>query len=318
MPFLFSAMGGCALAGRVSPASSDASTAAHDFVDEYAVGLDAPDLRTVRSLVRALCSRRLFTKVDRRRMRQWHRDPERRAKWLERMDRLAATVERLESLAATRLLDGEEASDLRRAGRSLLDMHRKDAAWRQVYDKAAPADYPFVLTGRKALELRVLDGCTTYSRAFCVLANAAGIEARLVGSSDLDTLRRVVRPGQEPLPGIVNGHKMVLVKLEGCWHLVNTSYYAPDRDPAYEIFAELDGEPISPETLRGKVLRLPSMQVADGRRSPELLVTSVGAPGADNLGEQSLASNMNLSVSGDPENPLCQNPALGKLLEPQR
>ena len=63
------------------------------------------------------------------------------------------------------------------------------------------------------------------------------------------------------------------------------------------------------------MLRLPSMQVADGRHSPRLVVTNVGKEGIQDLGEHSLSENLNLAVSGDPGSPLCTNPALRTILE---
>ena len=107
---------------------------------------------------------------------------------------------------------------------------------------------------------------------------------------------------------------MALVRVRGQWHLVNASYFAPHADPAYEIFATVDGHPVAPETLPGTVLRLPSMQVQERGRSPQLVVTCVGAPDAEDLGEHSLEANLNLAVSGDPASPLCRNPALTGLL----
>jgi hypothetical protein len=288
---------------------------ARAFVKEYAVGLDDPGLHTVRSLIRALRTRDLFVHVERSVMARWHRDPVARAAWLARLERVAGRVAGLRSTAAARLLGEEEAAALAGAERVLHRMGRQDAAWREVYSAVQPADYPFVLSGRKALELGVLDGCTTFSRAFCVLARAAGLEVRLVGASDLAALRRIWRPGQERAPGGVNGHKMVLVRVEGRWHLVNQSVYAPHAEPAYEIFDTVDGQAITPETLPGTVLRLASMQVDDGKRSPELVVTGVAPATAEDLGEHSLEANLNLAVSGDPSSPLCRNPALCALLD---
>jgi len=287
---------------------------ARAFVTEYAVGLDAPGLHTVRSLIRALTTRDLFVRVDRRVMARWHRDPDARASWLARFRRIADRVARLEATAKKRLLDGEEAAELNGARRNLRRLQRQDAAWLAVYSRALPRDYPFVLTGRKVLELGVIDGCTTASRVFSVLARAAGFEVRLVGASNLDTLRAIWRPGRERAEGGVNGHKMALVRIKGRWHLVNTNLHAPARDPAYEILAVVNGKPVSPETLPGQVLRLPSMQVDDGRRSPRLVVTNVGSPAAEDLGEHTFEANLNLAVSGDPASPLCRNPALIALL----
>jgi transglutaminase-like putative cysteine protease len=283
-------------------------------VKEYAVGLDDPGLHTVRSLVRALTTRGLFVRVDRRAMARWHQDPDARTSWLARLRRISDRVARLEATARKRLLDGEEAAELNRARRTLRRMQRQDAAWLAVYSRALPRDYPFVLTGRHVLELGVLDGCTTASRAFSVLARAAGLEVRLVGASNLDTLRGIWQPGRERAEGGVNGHKMALVRIEGRWHLVNTNSHAPARDPSYEIFDTVNGKPVTPETLPGQVLRLPSMQVDDGRRSPRLVVTNVGSPDAEDLGEHTFAANLNLAVSGDPSSPLCRNPALVALL----
>jgi len=283
-------------------------------VRERAVGLEAPGLHTVRSLIRAIRARDLFVKVDRRIMARWHREPTARATWLERLQRTEARIEGLHDIARGRLLTGDEAADLSRAERTLRLMQRRDAAWRRVYSKVEPRDYPFVLTGRKALDLGVLDGCTSASRTFCLLARAAGLEVRLVGASDLAGLRRIWRPGEERADGGVNGHKMALVRLEGTWHLVNTNYHAPTRNPPYEILDSLNGESVDPGTLPGKVLRLPSMQVADGRRSPALVVTDVARPDAENLGEFTREANLNLAVSGDPASPMCRNPALVEIL----
>lgn len=284
------------------------------IVKEYAVGLDDPGLHTVRSLIRALTTRDLFVRVDRRVMARWQKEPITRASWVVRLQRTGDRIARLEAVAKKRLLDGEEAAELARERRRLRRMKRQEAAWLAVYSKVKPRDYPFVLTGRQVLELGVIDGCTTASRAFAVLARAAGLEVRLVGASNLDTLREVWRPGRERAEGGVNGHKMALVRIKGRWRLVNTNFHAPARDPAYEILDVVNGKPVRPETLPGQVLRLPSMQVDDGRRSPRLVVTNVGAPDAEDLGEHSFAANLNLAVSGDPLSPVCRNPALVPLL----
>lgn len=301
---------GCA----APPPASPPCVAARSLVKERAVGLEAPGLHTVRSLIRAIRSRDLFVKVDRRIMARWRREPSARATWLERLQRTSARVEELRAIAGERLHTGDEAADLSRAERILRLMRHRDAAWRGLYSKVEPRDYPFVLTGRKALELGVLDGCTSASRTFCLLARAAGLEVRLVGASDLEGLRHIWRPGEERVDGGVNGHKMALVRLEGTWHLVNTNYHAPARNPPYEILDSLKGEPVEPGTLPGKVLRLPSMQVADGRRSPALVVTGVAGPDAEDLGEFTREANLNLAVSGDAACPTCRNPALVDVL----
>ncbi|MBN2491330.1 MAG: hypothetical protein JXQ29_10835 [Planctomycetes bacterium] len=284
------------------------------FVAEHAVGLDHPGLPTVRSLIRALATRDLFVHVERPVMAGWHRDPAARTAWLARLERLSGRIAGLRATAGARLLEGGEAAELASAERALHRMKRQDAAWREVYSAARPADYPFVLSGRQALALGVLDGCTTVSRTFCLLARSAGLEVRLVDAANLDELRRIWRPGRARGEGGVNGHKMALVRAEGQWHLVNASHFAPHAEPPYEIFAAVDGRPVAPETLPGTVLRFPSMQVQARGRSPQLVVTCVGLPEAEDLGEHSLEANLNLAVSGDPASPLCRNPALTGLL----
>jgi len=310
--WLMIALGGAAVTQEEPRRASDKIAMA--FVREYAVGLDDPGLHTVRSLIRVLTTRDLFVRVDRRAMARWQQKPIVRAAWVVRLRRTGDRLARLEAVSKNRLLDGEEAAELSRMRRQLRRMKRQEAAWLAVYSRSKPRDYPFVLTGRQVLELRVIDGCTTASRAFSVLARAAGLEVRLVGASNLDALREVWRPGRERAEGGVNGHKMALVRIKGRWHLVNTNFHAPAGDPAYEIFDVVNGKPVSPETLPGQVLRLPSMQVDDGRRSPRLVVTNVGSPDAEDLGEHSFAANLNLAVSGDPGSPLCRNPALVALL----
>ena len=304
------------LAGRATAQpTGDVCEAARSLVKERAVGLDAPDLATVRSLIRTLCARDVFVKVDRRLMARWHRDPASRAAWLERLRRIQARITELRNTASRRLLTGNEAEDLARAEQTGRVMQRREEAWQAVYARVPPADYPFVLTGRRALELGVLDGCTSASRVFGELARAAGIEVRLVGSSDLTGLGRIWRRGEKRAEGGVNGHKMALVRLAGQWFLVNTNFHQPARPNAYEIMDSLGGKPVRPETLVGTVLRLPSMQVADGRRSPALLVTQVAPPGAPDLGEFTREANLNLAVSGDPTCAICRNPVVARVLE---
>ena len=57
------------------------------------------------------------------------------------------------------------------------------------------------------------------------------------------------------------------------------------------------------------------MQVEEPGRSHHLLVTGVGAAGVLDMGERSLESNLNLSVSGDPKDPTCRNPAVARYFE---
>ena len=104
------------LAGCAAPSSAPPPCdAALSLVKERAVGLDAPGLHTVRSLLRAIRARDLFVRVDRRIMARWHQEPAARATWLDRLHRTEARVEELRDFARERLLSGEEAANLTRA-----------------------------------------------------------------------------------------------------------------------------------------------------------------------------------------------------------
>jgi hypothetical protein len=276
--------------------------------------VDDPDLRTLRSLVRAISGRRLFTRIDRPMMARWYRDPQAQTDCKDRLADRAARVKHLRVTRETRLLTGREAQDLARLGRNLQDMQRRRKAWEEVYASVPPRDYPFVLGPEEALTQRVMDGCTSASRVFCHLAQEAGFDARPVMASNLDSLMQIWRTGMERSRGNVNGHKMALVEVKGRWYLVNPNYFAPTEAEAYEIFTELDGKALTPDTITGKVLRLPSMQVDDGRRSPRLVIVGVGKRGEVDLGEFSLEANLNLAVSGKPDSKICVHPALLELM----
>ncbi len=312
--FLFAPFLGCA-GTPVSGELTHADPHAKAFVAEYVVMRRTADARTLRSLVRAISSGRYFTRVERRVMARWHRDPPTRTRWLAQLARTRKRLLELTRLAKTRLLDGPEAKDLSQSQRSLTHMQRRNAAWKAIYSKVNPRDYPFVLRASDALRLQVIDGCTSASRIFCLLAQTAGLDARPVEASNLETLREIWKPNEKRMQKTVNGHKMALVKLGTNWRLVNTNSYAPLKAMPYEILTELDGKPLMPQSLAGKVIRLPSAQVADGRRSPVLVVTAVGKKGTTSLGEYSQDANLNLAVSGNPDDATCKNPALKGLMK---
>jgi hypothetical protein len=106
----------------------------------------------------------------------------------------------------------------------------------------------------------------------------------------------------------IDGHMVALVKIDGQLAPVNCTYFEPyslDEDIRYEILTSFEGRPINPDELRGKILRLPSFQKESFPPS-ELLIVGVGKGPDDDLDVENHVALMNLSVSGDPNDPTCR------------
>jgi len=101
---------------------------------------------------------------------------------------------------------------------------------------------------------------------------------------------------------------VALVKMNERWALVNCTRYEPfshDDETRYEILYKIGGEDVSPDSLLGKVLKIPSYQREDLPPS-QLLVVGVGKDKNDDLDVENHRALMNLSASGDRESPICR------------
>ncbi|MBN1222360.1 MAG: hypothetical protein JXB23_03875 [Candidatus Aminicenantes bacterium] len=174
-------------------------------------------------------------------------------------------------------------------------------------------DLPFVVSGAEAVEYGISDGCTTATKTFIVLAKASGLnELRFVCSCNTEDYNSACPAvGKLRKEGVtINGHFFALARIADKWALVNCTYfepYAEDNSLKYEIFFNLDGEEITPDTLQFKTIRVPSFQREATPPPPKVLYfAGVGKDSDDDMNIENYRALMNLSVSGDRDSGICR------------
>lgn len=103
-------------------------------------------------------------------------------------------------------------------------------AYKSRYSKFAKRDWSFCLSGDEYIWLSISDGCTSFSKMFMTIANEKALyqDMRLVGSAcfgDLMKNKHLLGTDGSELNQTINGHKMVLVKSEDRWYLINVTRY---------------------------------------------------------------------------------------------
>lgn len=283
------------------------------FVAEH--NITGSDLDKVHRIIEIMHDRFLFTRIGRRRIQDWLKEPEEMEVF---NSQLKASVQKLRGIndkRMTALLSKDECEKRKKLQRFIFfAMHDLSVYYNVIRTKdISPRDLPFVVSGAEAVEYGIADGCTTATKTFIVLAKAAGIkEVRFVPTGNvLDYNKACKAKGKTRKQGVtINGHFFALVKIQGKWALVNCTYFEPyslDDSIRYEIFFWLDQEEVSPEMLTNRILKIPSFQREGKPRPPNrLYVIGVGKDNDDDLDIENYKALMNMSVSGDRDCDICK------------
>lgn len=284
----------------------------HEFVAQH--DISGTELEKVHKIIEITHDRFLFTRIDRRQIQSWIEDPIKAEEFRNHLDQLKKELDILNLKRKTELLSEEEIQKRKDLQKSIFFGEHDLRVYQDVFKKKSiyPADLPFVVTGSEAVEYGIQDGCTTFTKTFIVLAKASELEdLRFVPTGNTEDYNRACpQKGEARKEDVtINGHFFALVKIEGKWALVNCTYFEPyavEESQRYEVFFELEGEPVSPETLKNKRIRVPSFQ-REGNPPPpkELYVIAVGKDSNDDLDIENYRALMNMSVSGNCESPIC-------------
>jgi hypothetical protein len=276
-------------------------------------GISGSDLEIVHKILEITHDPFLFIKIDRPMLKTWIRDPSLvdpfRAGLAVRKKRLTE----LDDLKLKRALSESEFKERRDLTRDVFSGNHNLRVYEDLLrTKTMRAeDLAFVASGSEAIEHRVQDGCTAMAHVFIVLAKAAGLkDVRFVVGANVSEFQQACpRLGLNRVPDVeIDGHMVALVLIGRKWALVNCTYFEPfslEESTRYEILTSFEGKDIVPEKLGGKILRLPSFQRENFPPS-ELLIAGVGKDADDDLEVENHKALMNLSVSGDPDDPTCR------------
>jgi hypothetical protein len=282
-----------------------------EFVRNY--NIKGSDIEKIHRIIELTHDRFLFIGIGRRRIQEWIQDPKQAEEFKSKLAERQAGLDELYRKRTMTLLTKEEHKKLGEE-RQWIFFGEHDL---MVYDKLIskkdilPNDLPFAVSGAEAVKYRISDGCTTATKAFIVLAKAAGLkEIRFVATGCTSDYNRACTSTGIPRKKemAISGHFFALVKVQSKWALVNCTYfdpYSPDEKKRYEVFFELDGQPVSPDSLRQSILKIPSFQ-REGLCHKQLYVIGIGRNGDDDMDIENYDALMNMSVSGDRDSPICK------------
>jgi hypothetical protein len=283
------------------------------FVAEH--NITGSDLDKVHRIIEIMHDRFLFTRIGRRKIQDWLREPKEAEVFESQLRKSVKQLRQINDKRMTALLSKDEYKRRKKLEEFIfygihdLKVYNSVLKTKDIY----PRDLPFVVSGAEAVEYGIADGCTTATKTFIVLAKAAGIkEVRFIPTGNvLDYNKACQTAGKIRKKGVtINGHFFALAKIQGKWALVNCTYFEPyslEDSIRYEIFFWLDGEEVSPEMLKNRILRIPSFQ-REGKPSPpsRLYVIGVGKDSDDDLDIENHTALMNMSVSGDRNSAVCK------------
>lgn len=285
-----------------------------EFVAQH--DISGSDLEKVHKIIEIMHDRFLFIKTDRKQIQSWIENPKKVEEFQSHLHQLKKELDLLNQKRLTKLLSEEEFEKRKELQKSIFLGEHNLREFREVIRKKNiyPEDLPFVVSGAEAVEYKIRNGCTTATKTFIVLAKAAGLEdLRFVPTGNTENYNQACPQQDEPRKqGVtINGHFFALAKIEGEWALVNCTYFEPytqDESLRYEIFFQLDGDPVSPEMLKDKRICVPSFQREATPPPPkELYAIAVGKDSDDDLDIENYKALMNISVSGDRNCPLCKH-----------
>ena len=282
-----------------------------DFVKKHDIA--GSDLVIVHKIIEITHDPFLFIKIDRPELKKWIADPSLAEEFRARLDGKKKRFAEYNRLRIEKILTEQQHEERRELTREVFfGNHNLRVFDHLLRNKLMrPKDLAFVVSGSEAIEHSLRDGCTTMAHLFITLAKAAGLkDVRFVVGANVSEIRKACfQIGKPRIQDVeIDGHMVALVKIAGRWALVNCTHFEPyssDAGVRYEILTALEGKEITPESLAGRILRLPSFQKENFPPS-ELLIAGVGKDPDDDLNVENHTALMNLSVSGDPKNPDCR------------
>lgn len=196
----------------------------------------------------------------------------------------------------------EERKRVNKLKKEYDSVDRAYEAYTQGYSQFRKRDWPFCLAGEQHVQFKITDGCASVAKSFVTLANAANPplfeDVRLIISKSYEGLAKHVKllgTGDTP-PSNINGHQMVLVKTGGVWYLVNATYYREGGKTGvegFEIFSQIDGRPVDPDTILYKEIILPT----ERGKLHRLVAAGVGRDRNDDLGVHTWEESVRLGTS---------------------
>lgn len=290
--------------------SLEVTETVEQFVKDHKIS--GSDLKIVHNIIEVTHDDFLFIKIDRHELKKWIRNPAHIEDYKKSLESKKNRLEKLNRQRLEKILTEEEHKERKTLLLQVFFEDHNIQAYENLirHKNMVAQDLAFVVSGSEAIEHRIRDGCTTMAHLFIALAKAAGLEdVRFVIGANVNEFKKACpNLGKARIEDVeIDGHMMALAKIDGRWALVNCTHlepYSTDEKSRYEILYELDGQAVSPEMLRGRVLRLPSYQRENFPPS-ELLIVGVGADKDDDLDVENHKALMNLSVSGSPDSSLC-------------
>lgn len=286
-----------------------------DIVEEFVMAnnIIGTDVEKVHRIIDLMHNDLYFTRIDRERMGSWVTNPDeaeefkRQLNWLEEALEQLNRVRMIWPLSQSEDLKREELEKEVFYGKHDLLVYENVFKKKDIYAR----DIPFSVSGAEAVEYGIIDGCTTSTKTFIVLAKAAGLEEiRFVATGCTSNYNQACpvkdRPRQSDVT--ISGHFFALTKIEDRWALVNCTYFNPQspyEETRFEILYSLDGLDVSPEMLKLRILKIPSFQ-KDEICQNSLYVMAVGDHNNDDLNIENYDALMNLSVSGDRDCSTCK------------
>ena len=165
--------------------------------------------------------------------------------------------------------------------------------WSKKYMRANPADVFFAPSADEIISTRAAFGCTHYARAFMAVVKSLGLisrqeDLRYVIASKADDYNRALE--NQDVHATINGHQFVIVKIDSRWNAINTS-----KGESAPLPAGFDPDScVPPHNIPIRFQAYPDVV---------FLFRKIGADWDDGCGDNSLSALMNISRSGDPENP---------------
>jgi hypothetical protein len=275
--------------------------------------IEGSDIEKIHRIIELMYDRFLFVRINRRRIADWIQDSKRAEEFKSQVAEMWVALNELNRKRTTALLTKEEHKKLGELRQSVFFGEHDLMVYDELISKKDiyPNDLPFAVSGAEAVKYRISDGCTTATKAFIVLAKAAGFkEIRFVATGcTSDYNRACLSTGIPRKEGVtISGHFFALVKVQEKWALVNCTYFNPyglDEKTRYEIFFELDGQAVSPDSIRPIILKIPSFQREDLCHN-QLYVIGIGQNSDDDMDIENYDALMNMSVCGDRDCSICK------------
>lgn len=164
-------------------------------------------------------------------------------------------------------------------------------SWHSRYMQSDPADVFFAPSADEIVITKAAFGCSHYARVFVAVVKALGLIAeptdlRYVISSKSDDYNEALEEMDKKMT--INGHQFVMAKVDSRWVAINTS------KSEYSLM---------PENFSPSDVSFPNNIPIQFASYPDVtfLLRKIGKDFNDDCDDNSLASLMNISRSGDPQ-----------------